>query len=48
MDIWIKSSDKESLKDGFEKFGNELINAKQSYLNAKAVDEEIFGDDYEI
>ena len=48
VDIWLKSGDKEGLKGGFEQLGNELVNAKQRYLDAKAVDEEIFGEDYEI
>ncbi|MBI4689527.1 MAG: DEAD/DEAH box helicase [Nitrospirae bacterium] len=47
MDIWLKSSDKEGLNSGFEQFGNELLNAKQRYLNSKVMDNEILGDDYE-
>lgn len=47
MDIWLKSSDKEGLYSGFEQLGNELLNAKQKYLNAKAMDNEILGEDYE-
>ena len=48
MEIWLKSSDKGSLKEGFEQFGNELIDAKSEYLKAKALDDEIFGEDFEI
>jgi len=47
MDIWLKSSDKEGLYSGFEQLGNELLNAKQKYLNTKAMDNEILGEDYE-
>ncbi len=47
MDIWLKSSDKEGIKDSFEQFGNELVNAKNEYLKAKALDSEVLGEDYE-
>jgi|GEM_PF-452717 len=48
MEIWLKSSDKESLRNGFEHLGNELLNAKSEYLKAKALDSEVFSEDYEI
>jgi len=48
MEIWLKSSDKESLGEGFEQFGNDLINAKSQYIEAKALDDRIFGEDFEI
>src|SRR4030066_1207827 len=48
MEIWIKSSDKESLGEGFEQFGNDLISAKSQYIEAKALDDRIFGEDFEI
>jgi len=48
MDIWLKSSDKEGLQKGFDELGDDLINAKQKYLNAKAFDNEIFSEDYEV
>jgi hypothetical protein len=48
MDIWLNSSSDSDLKEGFEKFGEELVEAKKKYLKAKSFDEEIFGDDYEI
>jgi len=47
MEIWLKCSDNESLKGGFERLGRDLVNAKKEYINAKAIDTEIFGDDYE-
>ena len=43
-----KSSDKESLGEGFEQFGNDLISAKSQYIEAKALDDRIFGEDFEI
>ncbi|MBM4136325.1 MAG: ATP-dependent helicase [Nitrospira sp.] len=48
MEIWLKSGDNEKLKKGFGHLGNDLLNAKQKYLNTKVIDNEIFGDDYEI
>jgi len=48
MDIWIKSRDKREVEMGFEKLGDDLIEAKNEYLKAKAYDDEIFGQDYEI
>ncbi|MEW6417555.1 MAG: SNF2-related protein [Nitrospirota bacterium] len=48
MDIWLKSSDKESLHEGFEHLGDELIDAKNKYLKTKSLDDEILSEDYEI
>lgn len=46
-DIWLKSSDTDTLKEGFEQLGSDLLNAKNEYLKTKALDDEIFGEDYE-
>jgi hypothetical protein len=48
MEIWLKSADYSSLEDGFKHLGNELIHAKKEYLKSKEMDNEIFGEDYEI
>jgi SNF2 family DNA or RNA helicase len=48
MEIWLNSGDNEKLKKGFDHLGNDLLNAKQKYLNTKVIDNETFGDDYEI
>ncbi|MEW5766276.1 MAG: SNF2-related protein [bacterium] len=48
MEIWLKSSDEEELKDNFEQLGQTLLKAKQEYLKTKTLDNEIFGEDYEI
>ncbi len=47
MEIWMNNKDEKSLKEGFDQFGNELMAAKNEYLRAKELDEEIFGEDYE-
>lgn len=48
MDIWLKSKDEDSLKQGFDRLGDEMANAKAEYVKSKLLDEEIFGEDYEI
>ncbi len=48
MEIWLKSSTDRELEAGFERLGQDLVKAKTEYLKAKAFDEEIFGEDYEI
>lgn len=48
MGIWLNSSNETDLKAGFDKLGEELLKAKKEYLKAKAFDDEIFGDEYEI
>jgi len=47
MEIWVKSSDRQGLREGFERLGSDLMKAKGEYLRTKAVAEEIFGEDYE-
>jgi SNF2 family DNA or RNA helicase len=48
MDIWLKSTDGEALKQSFEQLGEDMVNAKAEYLKSKTLDEQIFGEDYEI
>lgn len=48
LEIWKKSKNEEELQSHFEQLGEELLNAKQEYLGAKALDEEIFSQDYEL
>ncbi|MBI5287146.1 MAG: DEAD/DEAH box helicase family protein [Deltaproteobacteria bacterium] len=48
MEIWLKSEGLEGLKEGFERLGNELLNAKGEYLKTKALDEEMFGEALEV
>lgn len=46
-EIWLKSGDNESLRGNFKQLGSDLMNAKREYVNAKVIDTEIFGEDYE-
>ncbi|MCK5506021.1 MAG: ATP-dependent helicase, partial [Thermodesulfovibrionia bacterium] len=48
MEIWLKSKDEDTLKQGFDLLGNEMANAKAEYVRSKLLDDEIFGQDYEI
>jgi len=47
MDIWLKSSTNEDVKTGFEKLGQTLVDAKNSYIKSKQLDKELFEEDYE-
>lgn len=47
-DIWLKSANEEGLKAGFEQLSSDLVNAKNEYLKTKVLDDEIFGEDYEM
>ncbi|GFP36981.1 hypothetical protein HKBW3S44_00662 [Candidatus Hakubella thermalkaliphila] len=47
LEMWQKTG-RENLREGFEQLGSDLVKAKQNYLNAKAADSEIFGEDYEM
>lgn len=47
MNIWLKSESEKEMGNELEKLGDELIKAKNKYLKAKKLDEEIFGEDYE-
>jgi superfamily II DNA or RNA helicase len=48
LEIWMQSRDHEEARSRFEKFGQNLLKAKADYLDSKALDREIFGEDYEV
>ena len=48
LDIWMRSRDHEEARSRFEEFGQVLVKAKADYLESKALDREIFGEDYEV
>jgi len=47
LDIWLKSTSAEQMKEEFEQLGQEMMKAKKAYLKARQLDDEIFGEDYE-
>ena len=48
LEIWMQSRDREEARSRFEVFGQNLVKAKADYLESKALDREIFGEDYEV
>jgi len=48
MEIWTRSRDHEEARSRFEVFGQDLVKAKDDYLESKELDREIFGEDYEV
>ena len=48
MEIWMQSRNHDEARSRFEHFGQDLIKAKADYLESKALDREIFGEDYEV
>jgi SNF2 family DNA or RNA helicase len=48
LEIWMQSRDQEEARSRFEEFGQNLVKAKGDYLDSKALDREIFGEDYEV
>ena len=47
MEIWMNSKNDYELSANFEQLGNQMRTAKQEYLQSKALDDEIFAQDYE-
>jgi SNF2 family DNA or RNA helicase len=48
LDIWMRSQDHDEARARFDEFGQTLVQAKADYLDSKALDREIFGEDYEV
>ncbi len=48
ISLWQKSGSEKGLKESFEKLGDDLLSAKDEYLKSRALDEEVFGQDYEV
>lgn len=48
LDLWLESGDNKGLGESFEKLGQDMANAKKEYLEAKKIDSQVFGEDYEI
>lgn len=48
MEIWLQSNDQDEARSRFEAFGQNLVQARSSYLRSKELDREIFGEDYEV
>lgn len=48
LDIWLKATTETEMKEDFNQLGQEMIKAKKAYLKTRKLDDEIFGEDYEI
>ena len=47
LQLWQRSSDDQQLDEQLETLGDTLIAAQEMYLDAKSLDDALFGEDYE-
>jgi SNF2 family DNA or RNA helicase len=47
LDMWLRSASTPELDSGFAALGKRLLDAQAEYLEAKRLDEALFGDDFE-
>ena len=47
FNLWLRSSNEQQLEQSFETFGDSLLDAQKQYLDAKELDDALFGEDYE-
>lgn len=47
LDLWLRSHGEQDLDESFQALGESLLEAQEKYLQAKQLDEALFGDDYE-
>src|SRR2546423_1734883 len=47
LKLWARSRDGHELDRSFHAFGDSLLEAQEKYLQAKELDEALFGEDYE-
>ncbi len=47
LNLWLKSADEKELQQSFDQLGDSLLSAQAEYLQAKELDEALFGEDYE-
>jgi len=48
LDVWLRSGADDERRANFARLGDEILAAKKTYEQTKALDEMIFGDDYEV
>lgn len=46
LEIWVQSQDAEALQTGFDRLGDSLLQARQSYQKTREYDDALFGDDF--
>jgi SNF2 family DNA or RNA helicase len=47
LDLWLRSQDDRDLEQSFESLGRSLLDAQEEYLQAKQLDEALFGEEYQ-
>lgn len=47
LNLWLRSRDADELDAGFDRLGEELLDAQDQYVRAKELDAALFGEDYE-
>ncbi|MHB8971846.1 MAG: DEAD/DEAH box helicase [Pirellulaceae bacterium] len=47
LKLWMKADDEQQLEQSFAELGDALLDAQEEYLNAKNLDEALFGEDFE-
>ena len=47
LNLWLRSHDEAHLDRSFDELGDSLLDAQEKYLEAKDLDEALFGEDYE-
>jgi SNF2 family DNA or RNA helicase len=47
LNLWLKSRDDAELEQSFESLGETLLEAQEQYVQAKELDEALFGEDYQ-
>jgi SNF2 family DNA or RNA helicase len=47
LDLWLRSHGDQDLAQSFDALGDSLLDAQEKYLEAKQLDEALFGEDYE-
>jgi SNF2 family DNA or RNA helicase len=47
LNLWLRSASDNELEQSFDALGNSLLDAQEKYLDAKELDEALFGEDYE-
>ncbi len=47
LDLWLRSQTPADLDAAFERLGESLLSAQQEYLQAKKLDDALFGEDYQ-
>ncbi|PIV07272.1 MAG: hypothetical protein COS57_00405 [Syntrophobacterales bacterium CG03_land_8_20_14_0_80_58_14] len=47
LDLWVREADEAKRRASFERFGEEIIEARKIYEKTRALDNALFGEDYE-